>query len=56
MEGDKRDECTRITDEPVPVAARFKAWVCGGGGSLAGISGSNPAGVMSVSCHCCVVR
>ena len=34
---------------PSPVAARFKAWVCGC--SLAGIAGSNPAGAwMSVLC------
>jgi hypothetical protein len=31
---------------PIPVAARFKAWVCGR--SLAGIVGSNPAGGMDV--------
>jgi hypothetical protein len=40
---------------PVPVAARSKAWFCGG--SLAGIAGSNPAeGMMSlslVSVVCC---
>jgi hypothetical protein len=29
---------------PIPVAALFKAWVCGR--SLAGIAGSNPAGGM----------
>jgi hypothetical protein len=29
---------------PIPVAARFKEWVCGR--SLAGIAGSNPAGGM----------
>jgi hypothetical protein len=39
---------------PIPVAARSKAWVCGR--SLAGITGSNPAGawmsvVSVVSCH-----
>jgi hypothetical protein len=28
--------------QPIPVAARSKAWVCGR--SLAGIAGSNPAG------------
>jgi hypothetical protein len=32
--------------EPIPVAARSKAWVCGR--SLAGIVGSNPAGGMDV--------
>ena len=31
---------------PIPVAAGFKAWVCGP--SLAGIMGSNPAGDMDV--------
>jgi hypothetical protein len=31
---------------PIPVAAQFKAWVCGR--SLAGIVGSNPAGGMDV--------
>jgi len=34
---------------PIPVAARFKAWVCGR--SLAGIAGSNPAGGMVVCCQ-----
>jgi hypothetical protein len=35
------------------VPALSKAWVCGL--SLAGIVGSNPAGVwMSLSCECCV--
>jgi hypothetical protein len=39
---------------PIPVAARYKEWVCGR--SLAGIVGSNPAGVwMSASCECCVL-
>ena len=38
---------------PVPVAARFKAWVCGR--SLAGIVGSNSAGAMVVCCECCVL-
>ena len=33
---------------PVPVAARFKAWVCGR--SPAVIVGSNPAGGMNVCC------
>jgi len=32
--------------EPIPVAARSKAWVCGR--SLAGIAGSNPVGGMDV--------
>jgi hypothetical protein len=37
---------------PMSVAAQFKAWVCGR--SLAGISGSNPAGAwISVYCECC---
>ena len=31
---------------PIPVAARCKKWVCGR--SLAGIAGSNLAGVMDV--------
>ena len=31
-----------MISEPVPVAARSKAWVCGR--SLAGIVGSNPTG------------
>jgi hypothetical protein len=36
---------------PIPVAARSKAWVCGR--ALAGIVGSNPAGAwISVSCEC----
>ena len=34
-------------DEPMPVPARSKAWVCGR--SLAGIVGSNPVGGMDVS-------
>ena len=38
--------------EPIPVIARGKTWVCGR--SLAGIVGSNPAGVMDVCCECCV--
>jgi hypothetical protein len=33
--------------QPIPVAARSKTWVCGR--SLAGIAGSNPAGDMDVS-------
>jgi hypothetical protein len=41
---------------PVPVTARSKAWVCGR--SLAGIVGSNPAGVLDVCLLLvlCVVR
>ena len=41
---------------PVPVAARFKVWVCGH--SLAGIAGSNPTGYMDVCLLCvqCVIR
>jgi hypothetical protein len=41
---------------PIPVAARYKAWVCGR--SLTGITGSNPAGGMEVclSLVLCVVR
>ena len=43
---------------PIPVAARFKAWVCGR--SLAGIAGSNPGGghgcVSIVSDVCCYVQ
>ena len=35
---------------PIPVAERFKAWICGR--SLAGIAGSNPAGGMDV----CLLR
>jgi len=39
---------------PVPVAGRFKAWVCSR--SPAEIVGSNPAGAwMSVCCECCVL-
>jgi hypothetical protein len=43
----------------IPVTARSKAWV--GGLSLAGISGSNPAGVMDLSLSlasvvCCQVE
>jgi hypothetical protein len=36
----------------IPVVARSVAWVCGR--SLAGIVGSNPAGI-SVSCECFVL-
>ena len=39
--------------EPIPVAARSKAWICGR--SLAGTVVSNPAGGMSVCCDCCVL-
>jgi len=39
---------------PIPVAARFKVWVCGR--SFAGIACSNPTGAwMSVSCECSVL-
>ena len=38
---------------PVPVAARSRAWVCGS--LLAGIAGSNPAGVMDIYCDYCVL-
>jgi len=38
---------------PIPVAARFKAWVCGR--SPAEIVGSNPKGGMDVCCECCVL-
>ena len=37
-----------VTKLPIPVAARYKVWVCGR--SLSGIVGSNPAGGMDV-CH-----
>jgi len=37
-----------IQEQPIPVAARSKAWVRGR--SLAGIAGSNPFGGMDV-CH-----
>ena len=44
-----------ITREPVPVAARSKAWVCGR--SLAEIVGSNPTeGMDVVSVVCCQVE
>ena len=39
-----KDEALCIT-QPIPVAERFKARVCGR--SLAGIAGSNPAGSMN---------
>ena len=38
---------------PVPVAARYKAKVCGR--SPAEIVGSNPTGGMDVCCECCVL-
>ena len=38
---------------PIPVAARSKDWVCGC--SLAGIAGSNSAGVMDICRECCVL-
>ena len=47
-----------MSDKPMSIslAARSKAWVCGG--SLAGIAGSNPAGGVNVSLlrMLCVVR
>jgi len=36
----------KLKYKPIPVAVLSKAWVCGR--SLAGIAGSNPAGVMDV--------
>jgi hypothetical protein len=36
--------------QPIPVAARSEAWVCGG--LLGGIMGSNPAGGMDI----CLLR
>jgi hypothetical protein len=38
---------------PTPLAARFKAWVCGR--SPADIVGSNTAGGGDVCCECCVL-
>jgi uncharacterized membrane protein len=35
-----------LPKEPIPVAVRSKAWVCGC--SIAGLVGSNPAGEMDV--------
>jgi len=35
-----------LTKQPIPVAARFKVWVCGR--STAEIAGSNPTGGMDV--------
>jgi hypothetical protein len=46
IHSDNDQLCARYIYLPVPVAARSKAWVCGR--SLAGISGSNPAGDMEV--------
>ena len=41
-------------EEPIPVAALYKAWVWGR--SLAGIAGLNPIGEMDVCiCECCVL-
>ena len=48
---DKVISIAYLRNAPIPVAARFKAWVCGR--SLAGTAGSNPAwgtGVVSVVC------
>jgi len=39
--------------QPVPVAARSKAWVCGR--SPAEIVGSNLTGGMDFCCECCVL-
>jgi len=39
--------------KPIPVAARWKTWVCGS--SHTGIAGSNPAWCMDVCCGCCVL-
>jgi hypothetical protein len=39
--------------QPVPVAAQRKAWVCGR--SPAEITGSNPTGDTDVCCECCVL-
>jgi len=41
------------TSQPIPEAARSKAWVCGL--SPAEIAGSNLSGVMDVCCECCVL-
>ena len=38
---------------PIPVAARYKAWVCGH--SPAEIVGSNSKGGIDVCCECCVL-
>ena len=52
---DKIHEIIIITDyRPIPVAVRYKTWVCGR--SVAGFVVSNPAGAwMSVSWDCCGV-
>jgi hypothetical protein len=43
-----------VTQQPVPVAARSKAWVCGP--SPAEILGSNSTGAwVFVRCECCVL-
>jgi len=42
-----------LTHQPMPVAARSKALVCGH--SLPGVVGSNPSGGMDV-CLVCVIR
>jgi hypothetical protein len=39
-------------DEPIPVAAPFKLWVCGR--SLPGLAGSNPALGFLVCRNCCI--
>ena len=44
---------TKFRLQPIAVAARSKAWVCGR--SLGGIVGSNPSGSMDVCCVCCVL-
>ena len=44
---------TQTPSEPIPVAARAKAWVCGR--SLAGIVVSNPAGSMDDCYELCVL-
>jgi hypothetical protein len=53
-----RFQASISVSRPIRVAARSKAWVCGL--SLAGISGSNPAGGMDVlslvSVSCCQVE
>ena len=47
----RRHSAKGLILEPIPVAARPGTWVCGR--SLAGIEGSNPAGLgMSVCCVC----
>jgi hypothetical protein len=38
---------------PVPMAARYKAWVCGR--LPAEFAGSNPIGGTDVCCECCVL-